>query len=162
MMDWIQIGIFSILLIAVVIFGVYSLFKINASSQWPSTEGKIRSSEIKEIEREVKNTRGDWETKREYEVVLKYEYRVDGKTFMGDRLFLVLPSIFSTRAEANQTMEKYPVNQTAMVYYDPKNPNDSTLLTGNSIPPAAFIALAIIGVIVVVLIALALFYFGNG
>ena len=84
-----------------------------------------------------------------YKVNIRYEYSVDGQTFMGDQLTAGLPNIVTHKNDADDLLTTYSPDSISAIYYNPANPSQSALITGKSIPIAGFI---IIGVMIIVII----------
>ncbi len=101
---------------ALLSFGVRGLVRAYASSQWPTTVGKITSSFL--------DTSADADIAR-----IRYEYTVNGATFTGDRIaygdFLT-----NTSSRARYVVRKYPEEMAVTVHYMVDNPDESLLDTG--------------------------------
>lgn len=137
--------------VSIVILGIFFFMK---SRSWPATEGLIVKSEVEQIYFSPSSTRGQQGGLSDYKLSLLYEYEVDGKKFTGNQLYAVLPNIFSDKTAADQMQKAYQENQVATVYYNPKKPSSSALITSSSIGIKAiliwafligFVALFVIG-----------------
>lgn len=93
-------------------------YKQFESRNFPSVTGTITHSEVQKF------------TSRKgtvsYTPVVNYEYKVDGKSFSGDRLIFGEDQPESATAIVNS----HPVGSAAKVYYNLRNPNESLLYPG--------------------------------
>lgn len=93
------------------------MWYVYTSSAWVATEGMITMSQF------IDNPpRGDDEAR------IRYIYSVNGETYEGRNL---LPgSLAYADALEAQKVAEYPVGMTTNVYYDPQNPQNSSLEPG--------------------------------
>jgi len=93
------------------------LKRARASSSWPVAEGRILSSQVQDIGR----GRAD--------VLVFYEYFVDGQAYTGKRLRFALG--YTQLSEAAQSnVLNYRPGSAVHVHYDPAAPNDSVIESG--------------------------------
>ena len=87
---------------------------------WPTTDGLVVSSYVDE--------HGILEDTT-YSPVVIYDYDVDGAHLQGNR---VTSSTFrsSERSWAEEVVNRYPVGEVVLVYYDPENPGNAVLEPG--------------------------------
>jgi len=95
-----------------------------ASKNWPTTKGRVLSSEIVEppygAEAEV------WMT---YRAKIEYKYSVGGKTYLSDKIcFADYRDIGGARAQ--RIFQKYAAREYVVVHYDPDNPHIAVLEPG--------------------------------
>jgi hypothetical protein len=84
------------------------------SKTWLSTDGQV-------VETALKHTgRFAWTP------TITYTYHVNGVEYKGSRLAFDYFNSYSLR-EANEIMERYPVKISVKVFYDPEQPQESTL-----------------------------------
>lgn len=124
--DGLEIFALVILLLSLfaAIRGIANLRAGRASESWPTTQGTIRTSEV----RVTKTFEGPI-----YKVDIKYKYRANGEDHWGDRLHFQGVQgeyIFDFRDEADSLAREYPLGRLVTVYYDPKSPERSTLNPG--------------------------------
>ncbi len=124
------------LLLAIVLYGlgavvlggmVYALWYGHASRSWPTAEGRIIQSRLRQAER-TGGRRGYG-----YSVTIRYEYEVDGRRHIGSRVgFCRLGSGSGSfvRKKMSRLIKKYPEGATVPVHYHPSNPNKAVLETG--------------------------------
>ena len=88
-----------------------------ASSKWPSAQGTVISSTIKQSH--SKNGTKD-------DAAIEYKYTVNGKSFTSDRV------MFGTLAFRNaaEVVKQYPQNTKVDVHYNPADPGQATIETG--------------------------------
>lgn len=114
--------------VGALIWGYGSYKKSQEAKSWPTTEGKVISSEVdSRFSRSKGGTRSRHKTN--YSAKVLFEYDVDGKTYTSDKVSLAEYSS-SVRSEAQQVVDKYPVNESVIVYYDPTNPEIAILEPG--------------------------------
>ena len=126
-------------LIIMLIGGVLSFFyylkinKANSSSSWPSTTGKVISSNVKQSlfnilrirpRRNGFRRRGD----SFYYIDIQYEYEVEGAPYTSDRLSLL--SNYIKNPSYSETVKKYKKNKKLTVYYNPEKPEQAILVRG--------------------------------
>lgn len=115
--------------IVMVLWGLSQRSKANAlvaaAQQWPMATGTITAAEI---------LRGGTDRSRSYEPVVRYEYEVDGRKHVGDRL---RPGYLKVgwRATAEGMLRPYPVGASVPVRYDPTDPDSSLLELKTSSTP---------------------------
>ncbi len=90
------------------------------SLTFPQTTGRIRNSSIEE--------HSDGEG-TDYTPEIVYEYKVNGREYVGKRLFFGLAN-FSDRYSAVEAVEQHPAGSAVQVFYDAGNPSDSGLIPG--------------------------------
>ena len=106
--------------IILIIHFVYIFILSKKSTKWRITEGKIISSEMNEI----------LDGGSSYYADIQYKYTIGEEEYFSDRIFYGnnigknLP--FSSKTLVN----KYVKEKKVIVYYNPRNPNESVLETG--------------------------------
>ena len=89
--------------------------KAQASLQWPSSRGRVISSDINRRQ----DNDGDWTE----EARVVYEYMVGGTSLQGNRIAFG----GSGAGGARKSVERYPAGATVDVYYDPAKPASAVL-----------------------------------
>lgn len=100
------------------------------SASWPSVPGTILVSEIDRYE--SRGTMGGGSNIRTsilYRPFIKYTYLVDGVSYKNNRVKISALSDSQGR-QAKFYVNKYPVDESVMVSYSPKNPASSVLEPG--------------------------------
>jgi len=111
--------IFGLVGLGLFIGGAWSYSKALATQSWPTTEGRITSSQIYEDSDEDGTS---------YGLNVSYDYVVNDQRYTGTRISLTDYS--SSYNYATGLAEKYPVDQRVPVFYDPADPAKSVLETG--------------------------------
>jgi hypothetical protein len=120
-----------------------------ASAQWPTVEGRVLESTIKEIVRRSRQS-----TSTNYLPVVRYEYVVGGRRHEGDVITFGMTEI-GFRKNAERYIIDRPVGATVTVHYDPGEPATATLDTSSAMADwrykSGWIAIGI-GVAVIVVV----------
>lgn len=103
--------LWSIYLVTIVIEGM-------ENKNWPITEGKVLSSNAKRINH----------NQERYILEIEYSYSVNNEQLVGSKISSVHEML--TRTEKDSKLKEYHPNSLISVYYNPKNPRDSYLVTG--------------------------------
>ena len=113
------------------------------SRNWPSVEGKIIHSSIRE---EITGKAGRPPT-RTYYPEIKYVYNGNGERFEGHNLLYEQegPPVFQREIVAKD-LESLAVGQTVKVFYDSQSPNRSCLRPGFYENPLAHVLMNLLGV----------------
>ena len=133
-------GIFSITSgLIIMLIGVLYYLPALQNQAWPTTEGKVISSEVRPTE--VWGRAGPIQY---YAADVKYEYAVNGKTLTGSQLAFGTDSgLFSDPARALQEVEQYPIGRTVIVHFNPDNPQDALLNIGGTAGGALMIGFGV-------------------
>lgn len=100
--------------------GAVALFRAQASTQWPTVEGKVIDSEVE------RNHGGDG---TQYEAEVHYQYVVKGTTYNSNRV--AFGSIRKDDpSDARMVVNRYPKGATVTVSYSPNDPTLSVLEPG--------------------------------
>ncbi len=118
-----------IVVIVVVLMMLSGLWFLLKSRGYTTVEGKITKSEIIEHYRRPGSQGAENRNTFEYEVVLEYQYTVDGTTYTGNRLYAGLPNIFPDKRSAEDIVAQYGAGSLASIYYNPSSPHQSSLLS---------------------------------
>ena len=131
-LKWIRLIVFGMGLMSllaslpVILFGVYSAVKAGQSSGWVSAQGTVLESGI-----DADTRTGDTGTSTTYQAEILYEYTVNGKEHVGNRVsFGDYGS--SDRLRAERIHRRYRVEDAVTVYYNPDDPDDAVLEPGFS------------------------------
>ncbi|MEA3012705.1 MAG: hypothetical protein QOD42_1250 [Sphingomonadales bacterium] len=112
-----------------------------AAAQWPSVEGRITASAIDVQQRSGRRSRD------RYVPRLRYDYRVAGRSFSNDRIWLSETRNWKTRAGAEEAIAAFPAGAAVPVFYDPANPADSALIVKGVVWP--FVIMFLAGILVI-------------
>jgi hypothetical protein len=125
-------------------------YEVHKATNWRSVPGKVLASKsvarrVRTAESHARAEQGGDLTLRNFAEV-RYEYRVDGKRYTGDRVSL---GEDLGNFQVAETLARYPVGATVTVYYDPAKPTQAVL--ERDAPPGVFRTL---GIFIAVLVAL--------
>ena len=101
------------------IVGLYQLYGLVVSRNWPQGTGTITKVEVV--------TDHDSENGTTYTVAVSYDYIVNGVRLMGNRIGFN-ERWYDRKEQAKAEVERYRVNTSVPVYYDPENPVDVVLV----------------------------------
>ena len=122
--------------------------KAKAAESWPSTLGKVISSEVR-VEESTDRHGG---TTTWYNPVVSYSYSAGGRQLHGDRLRFGNPRSGS-RKKADEAVARYAVGSSPAVRYNPERPEECVLETAK--PGPTYLIMALGGL---VFIAVGLFF----
>lgn len=125
--------LFSLIGLAMLVFGSSSLFNGFASKSWKTSQGMINESRIVVKESSAKS-RKNRSKKNRYAADIEYSYTVNGNYYTSNRIrfgMISYSTIFKSGEElAREWVGKYPKSSAVTVAYDPEEPSKSTLITG--------------------------------
>lgn len=99
-------------------YGFWRILKIIESKKWPTVTGEIISCNIKEY-----SVDGDIG----YELLIKYNYTLDGKILTGGRVNWSSSITDLSKATAIELAQNYKIRTKVEVYYDPNDFSNSVL-----------------------------------
>ena len=97
------------------------------ADDWSMAGGKILAAHLGEHETRHSDSHGT-HVDITYEPVVEYIYTIDNAEYHGSKVFPGEDSDFG-QAEAQEIIDRYPLNSYAPVRYDPENPSNSSLET---------------------------------
>ena len=100
--------------------------KAQQAASWPSTAGKIVSSEVDW--RQMRG--GDSSDRKEYRAIVRYEYLVAGSVHHAQQLRFPNPGYGGGEQQARDIVQRYPAGQAVQVFYNPQNPEEACLEPG--------------------------------
>jgi len=98
-----------------------------ASRKWPTVEGRVLSSGIKESQ-----GAGWFKNIPESEFKLEYSYTIDGQSYTGSRIYFGYGPE-RERERADDLAADYPAGKNVVVHYQPAQPAECALETGQSL-----------------------------
>lgn len=117
--------------IALIVAGLRSRKKAEASQSWPSTVGEIVQAEVKVgTDREIvigADTDEIPDVKHYYYPTVEYTYQVGGTQYSSKQIAFGGTVGYSSRAKAQAQLNKYPVGKQVTVYYNPEKPSEAVL-----------------------------------
>ncbi len=99
------------------IYGLYQRNRLRASQSWRQASGTITKADLA-VHQDSESS--------SYSVALLYEYMVDGVRYTGKRIGFGGRQ-YVRKKRALQELERYPVNSSVAVYFDPEKPADAVL-----------------------------------
>lgn len=102
-------------------WGLPPLKYARESVDWPSVSGTVTKSDIVTRIKDGKTT---------YIPQVIYMYSVNNKTYTSAKITVGNPHYDSNIGPVRKTIQKYPVGETVLVYYDPEIPASATLIRG--------------------------------
>jgi Protein of unknown function (DUF3592) len=137
-------AIFGPLGVALIAYGIYLIYRADASTSWPTAPGLITRSEV--IPTETDRKRSEVHIEFKY-VVEDREHRSNQYRFGADRT--------ASHAHANRIIAKYPLGSPVIVAYNPADPDDAVIEAGDALFGYLFCAL---GVTLFLLVPILVFY----
>ena len=119
----------SLILLLVILIFVMVRRKIQAAQNWPSTEGVVLTSEVRDAGGESGL----------YPLVI-YRYEVGGRVYKNSRIAVAVEYGRQSFESLEQLAARFPVGAQVKVYYNPQNPAEAALIKGdpNSWTPSLF------------------------
>ena len=124
---WVLSGLFVLAGLGMASYGLPLLIEARQSASWPAVEGRITHSELVDVYRDSDDSN---HRQRSYEPNIRYSYRVDGVAYQGTRFSYNWRLTENNRTRARRYTWRYQVNTKVQVYYDPTDPQISTLEPG--------------------------------
>lgn len=143
-------SIFALIGAGVLIWGVSVVLEGSASSDWPSTDGVVTSSQVATRTDSSRNR-----SRTSYVATVTYDYAVAGRTFTGDRIAADAGHGSGDVSNAREIVNRYPEGASVKVYYRPDDPSEAVLERG--VPGRAWGPIAIGGVFLIVGVAMFIF-----
>lgn len=97
-----------------------SLWKSHRAKQWAETIGKILN--VKVEERSIKGR-----NRKLYQIVVSYEYVVNGKRHQSQQLFAGDNGVANSRVLTEQRLRNYQPKADVNVYYNPDKPKEALI-----------------------------------
>jgi len=120
-------GFFFILVFALglglLLYSINSKKKAGESVSWPAAPGTITVSEV----RQSRSTDDDGNVSIHYYPHIEYNYIAGGLPQAGKQVAFGGIRGFSSTAQAEPAVLKYPVNSNVTVYYNPNKPQEAVL-----------------------------------
>ena len=103
--------------------------KIREAQAWPSTEGVVLVSEVRD-----EGGENGWRAH------VRYQYEVDGRTYESSRIAVAVEYGREGLQAHEELAARFPSGTRVTVYYNPQNPAESALVKGdpNSPSPSLF------------------------
>ena len=118
-------GVFAVLGIGLLFFGLRDRKKAKAAEAWPTVNGVIVSSRLDQNTRTGRRD-GRTYTQITYAPVIEYTYEVSGKTYQGNHIFPGATMSYDL-GTAQNIVNRYQPGSRATVHYDSGNPVEAVL-----------------------------------
>lgn len=117
--------------------GIDQVQKATASEEWPSVQGTVRSSGVRE---ETSSSGSRRSSSTTYHASVVYDYQVGGQAYQGERISY---GEYGTgdSGRAQKIAAGYPEGAEVRVYYQPDDPQESVLEPGTGGVPWFFLAM---------------------
>jgi hypothetical protein len=103
-------------------FGFGNLQKALQSPDWPTTAGKILSSEVVDA----------GENDMQFDAAVSFVYRVNGETLKGEKVQLDQWAASDVKSK-RRVVRQFPEGRAVTVYYNPADPAEAVLVPGPTI-----------------------------
>jgi Protein of unknown function (DUF3592) len=124
-MNFVMTSLAIIIGIWAIIFGMLNINRAKRSERWPNAAGEVVKSDVK-----IKIT----EDGEQYCPDIQYQYSFSDVMYKASRIsFGNLDFRNLKRDAAAETVKKYSVGQRVLVWYDPLDPNQATLVIGTGV-----------------------------
>jgi hypothetical protein len=128
--------------------GLNDAHEARVSASWPVADGKVLSHSVKRVEHyeRYSNPPPTWEP------MVWYAYAVGGEEYKDSRIAWYKQDFHSEGAANEYMKERFPIEGTVRVHYDPNHPHHACLVPGGSSRAmvSAYVGLAILVVTVLV------------
>jgi len=121
-----------------------SILTILKSSNWVATDGVIEKIELIEKYNQPNLAMSESRKSFDYIINLKYKFTVNNSKYTGTKIYAGLPNIFDNKKDTENILNKYPKNTKTTIFFDPSNPNNSSLITSKSIPVKGIVTLIVL------------------
>lgn len=120
------------------------LFKFLKSANWDSINGVVLESKIEKVYQTTLQQGAMGDRTVDYRINIKYRYNVGGQEYTGTKVTAGMPNVAGSKKDGEDIIKKYPEGAKAIIYYNPKFPANSALITGKSVPIWGFIVIGVI------------------
>lgn len=114
---------FIIVMLVLIVVYARSARKATASKNWPTTTGRIISSDVGSY----RSRRSSGTHTTVYEPNIVYEYSADGQRFQSKQISFGAVAGTSSTGWAENIVTHYPEGGTVQVFYNPANPSEAVL-----------------------------------
>ena len=155
-----NIGVYTATAI-IAIIAIVTVWSFVTSKNWETTSGKIESIEMREIHNRPSLQMSSGKSFTEYKIDVKYSYHASGKSYTGDKIYPFIPNIFPNKADAEYILTKFDKEQDATVYFNPKQPSISCLISSAGIPNKNLYRFALSALIILLIFITGIIYFNK-
>ena len=145
--DLIILILLSLIGIIIIIYNLILITKGQRTNSWTETNGLITKSEIGISKSLIEKTFDN-----HYRADIEYEYQIKNEVFYSKQVFLGDKIYIPHKNNAEKLLNRFHINQTVKVYYNPTNNSESVLIKGSGTNRFRNITLGLILIIVGALI----------
>ncbi len=118
--------------ILITVYLVYRLRQAFSSHLWPGVVGDLDSADLRRVVYRGKEVNGTLDQASADIVSFAYHYQVHGQTYRGTRVTFS-DAINKTSSSLKKIQAMHQGKDQIVVYYNPKNPDQSVLIPGTSL-----------------------------
>ena len=132
-------------LIAVIFSTIFfALWTYIKSSNWVGAVGTIIKIELIEKYNRPDLAMSENRKSFDYIINLKYKFTINNSKYTGTKIHPGFPNIFDNKKDAENILNKYPKYTKTTIFFDPSNPNNSSLMTSKAIPTKGIVTLVVL------------------
>ncbi|MCW8935133.1 MAG: DUF3592 domain-containing protein [Gammaproteobacteria bacterium] len=150
-----------ITLAIVFIIIISTLWMFFNTRDWKETTGQMNHIELQTVHNDVISPMSTNKSFSEHKIDMEYSYVVDGKAYTGTQFYPLIPNVFSDKKHADELMGKYQPNKKISVFYNPKSPANSCLITSSNITPLKYTLMIAIFLFIATVLVLGIKYFNT-
>lgn len=109
-----------------------ALWKFFDTRNWTEALGVINHIEINEDYNRPISSMSSNKRFTDYIIELEYEFNYKNKKYIGSQIYPLVPNVYSEKEHAEEILNKYNVDTSVSIYFNPNNPNDSCLITSKN------------------------------
>jgi hypothetical protein len=122
-------GVFMLVGIGLLLFGIQAWKNAEASRSWPSVEGRVISSEVKTLHSRSRSSHGGSHTSITYGAEIVYQYSYQGQEYRSNKVGMMSASS-SDYSLADRTVRRYALGTPVKVFVNSKDPSEGVLTPG--------------------------------
>ncbi len=135
--------------VGLLVIAVTVQLRARRSMRWLSTTGRVSSATV-----DVRVDGGANGRSTLYCPMIAYEYQVEGRDYLQNRLLIGAPVSSNFRSRAQKWVDRYPEGSAVTVYYNPADPSEAVLERRAGGPVMLFWGAAAILIAVAVVVSL--------
>lgn len=138
-----NIGLY-LLTFLVTIATIAAIWGFVSSKNWAPLSGRINHIEMLEIHNPTLYSSSSGKPFTEYKIDIEFTYQFSGKAYTGNKIYPIVPNIFTSKTYAEELMRKFKQGQTTTVYVSQNAPEVSCLISSRGISNIRLIMFALI------------------
>ncbi len=145
----------------VLIIIAFTLWLFFDSRSWHESKGTIEYIELEKVHNDTISPMSTNKKFTEYKINMEYSYSVNNINYKGSQFYPLIPNVFSDEKHAQELINKYQNAREITVYYSPKNPGNSCLITSKNISPLKYGLMVAIFFMFAIILAVGIKYFNS-